>query len=371
MVAVLVLTVRAVRTDRLRASTLVWGSWLVVTGLTFSLGQGIIHEYYTVALAPAIGALVGIGVVELWRRRTSPYAAGALALTSFATVLWSTVLLGRSADWMPWLRPTVLVVGLIATARRGPDLGASEAGGPGRGDRGRCDRPRRRHRLHASRRSRRPTPARSPPPGRPSPAAGASAPGAAAPPPVASREARLPRSPPGASCPAPDRRPDPDGPATAGPTGGPGGAGGAGGLLGSSEPSDELVAVLSADADSYTWIAATTGANSAAGYQLATGDPVMSLGGFNGSDPYPTLEQFQQYVADGEVHWYIAGGGMGGGGSDGRLVGHLRDPVVGRGHLHRHHGRRGHPLRPHPGRPDRPNPTPGPHCPPRGSRRQA
>ena len=40
----------------------------------------------------------------------------------------------------------------------------------------------------------------------------------------------------------------------------------------------------------------------------------MSLGGFNGSDPYPTLEQFQQYVADGEVHYYIAGGGFGGGG---------------------------------------------------------
>ena len=72
--------------------------------------------------------------------------------------------------------------------------------------------------------------------------------------------------------------------------------------------------MLSEDADSYTWIAATIGANSAAGYQLATGDPVMSLGGFNGSDPYPTLEQFQQYVADGEVHYYIAGGGFGGGG---------------------------------------------------------
>ena len=75
--------------------------------------------------------------------------------------------------------------------------------------------------------------------------------------------------------------------------------------------------MLTQDADSYTWIAATTGANTAAGYQLATGDPVMSLGGFNGSDPYPTLEQFQQYVADGQVHYYIAGGGFGGGGFGG------------------------------------------------------
>ena len=100
MVALLVLTIGG-RTDRLRASTLIWGTWLVVTGLTISLGQGIIHQYYTVALAPAIGALVGIGVVELWRRRTSPYAAGALALTSFATVLWSTVLLGRTPTGCP------------------------------------------------------------------------------------------------------------------------------------------------------------------------------------------------------------------------------------------------------------------------------
>ena len=86
------------RTDRTRASALIWGSWLVVTGLTISLGQGIIHEYYTVALAPAIGALVGIGVVELWRRREHPAAAGALAVASLVTVVWSAVLLGRSAE---------------------------------------------------------------------------------------------------------------------------------------------------------------------------------------------------------------------------------------------------------------------------------
>ena len=39
----------------------------------------------------------------------------------------------------------------------------------------------------------------------------------------------------------------------------------------------------------------------------------MAIGGFNGSDPSPTLEQFQQYVADGEIHYFAAGGGMGGG----------------------------------------------------------
>ncbi len=81
----------------------------------------------------------------------------------------------------------------------------------------------------------------------------------------------------------------------------------------------QLAATLSENADSYTWVAAGIGSQTAAGYQLATGDPVMAIGGFNGSDPSPTLEQFQQYVADGEIHWFIAGssggpGGMGPGG---------------------------------------------------------
>ncbi|HEX6887021.1 MAG TPA: hypothetical protein VF143_02855, partial [Candidatus Nanopelagicales bacterium] len=70
---------------------------------------------------------------------------------------------------------------------------------------------------------------------------------------------------------------------------------------------------LSEDADSYTWVAAAVGANSAAGYQLATQRPVMAIGGFNGSDASPTLAQFQAYVAAGRIHYLIAGGGMGGG----------------------------------------------------------
>ena len=73
-----------------------------------------------------------------------------------------------------------------------------------------------------------------------------------------------------------------------------------------------MVARLTADADRYTWVAAAVGAQTAAGYQLATGDPVMSLGGFNGSDPWPTLDVFKAYVESGQVHYFIAGGGMGG-----------------------------------------------------------
>ena len=92
--------------------------------------------------------------------------------------------------------------------------------------------------------------------------------------------------------------------------------GGTGGLLNAATPSDELIAALVTDASSYTWVAATVGSNQASGYQLATEEPVMPIGGFNGSDPSPTLEQFQQYVADGRIHYFISGG-FGGGNANG------------------------------------------------------
>lgn len=69
--------------------------------------------------------------------------------------------------------------------------------------------------------------------------------------------------------------------------------GGAGGLLEAVEPGEELTELLLVDAENYTWAGAAVGANNAAGYQLATEEPVMPLGGFNASDPSPTLQQFQ------------------------------------------------------------------------------
>jgi hypothetical protein len=95
--------------------------------------------------------------------------------------------------------------------------------------------------------------------------------------------------------------------ATAGGTGG-----GMGGLLGGSTPGADVVALLEQDADQYTWVAAAVGSNNASSYQLATEEPVMAIGGFNGSDPSPTLEQFQEYVAAGKIHYFIGGGGFSG-----------------------------------------------------------
>jgi hypothetical protein len=103
---------------------------------------------------------------------------------------------------------------------------------------------------------------------------------------------------------------------TGGTTGGTGGGTRAGGLLDGSTPGAALTSLLETDASSYTWVAAAVGSNSAAGYQLATQQPVVPIGGFNGSDPSPTLAQFQQWVAEGRIHYFIGQGtgGLGAGG---------------------------------------------------------
>lgn len=66
-----------------------------------------------------------------------------------------------------------------------------------------------------------------------------------------------------------------------------------------------MTQLLVTDADRYTWVAGVVGSNNAAGYQLAAGAPVMAIGGFNGTDPAPTLAEFQQFVAHGRIHYYI------------------------------------------------------------------
>jgi hypothetical protein len=98
------------------------------------------------------------------------------------------------------------------------------------------------------------------------------------------------------------------------PRGAGGGGFGGGSFLNASTPGAALVKLLETDASHYSWVGATIDANSAAGYQLATDDPIMAIGGFNGTDPAPTLAQFEQYVAAGRIHYFLGSGGFGGGG---------------------------------------------------------
>ena len=142
--AVLWFTRRAPRTDRRRAAVLLWGGWLLVTGIVFSCAQGIIHQYYTVALAPAVGALVGIGAVVLWRERGSWWARAVLAVTLALTSIWSFTLLSRTASWHPELRAMVLsrrAGHVVRPVGGGTDVGANRDGrGTGRRRHG-CGRP--------------------------------------------------------------------------------------------------------------------------------------------------------------------------------------------------------------------------------------
>ncbi|NYI42068.1 glycosyltransferase family 39 protein [Demequina lutea] len=305
---------RRPRTDVRRAALLIWGATLVVTGLTFSLMSGIFHQYYTVALAPSIAALVGIGGWLVWTRRAERWALPLLAAVSLATTGWAFVILARSPEWNPWLRWVVFAVGLVAAAglllgRRlgatvlrtgvvlamvaalagptawtvqtvlnphqggavttGPAVAGTMSFGPGGmgapGFRGEL-------------------------PGGPSGTAG-QVPGGAA-----DGQAALPGGQQIPSLPI-------------------GGANGAPGMPGATSVSDAMTSMLLENADSYTWVAATTGAENAASYQLSTEKSVMPIGGFSGSDPSPTLAQFQAYVANGQIHYFIASSsGFGGGG---------------------------------------------------------
>jgi len=87
-------------------------------------------------------------------------------------------------------------------------------------------------------------------------------------------------------------------------------AGGAGGGI---EASVNSALTAQLQATTTTWAAATVGDMSAANLQLAGGKAVMAIGGWSGSDNAPTLTQFQRYVADGRIHYFVAGQGGGGG----------------------------------------------------------
>ncbi|MEU8839559.1 glycosyltransferase family 39 protein [Streptomyces roseus] len=321
-----------------RAAFLVWGGALLITALVFSYMQGIFHEYYTVALAPFVAALVGMGVAMLWEERGGRAAALTLSATLALTAWWSCVLLGRSSGYLPWLRWTVLAAGLVAAAGLlvGARLGrrfALGAAGLGlaaslAGPLAYClttvDSPRGGSIVTAG-------PAVSG--GRGGMGMGMRFGGGELPPGMTPQGAQ-PGQQGGGPRGGPGQFPGGRGaavgqggqgfPGGQGAFGGrgargtenfPGGPGGAGfgGLLNGTKASKEATAALRKDAGKYTWAAAAVGAQNAASYQLASGEPVMPIGGFNGSDPSPTLARFQEYVRAGKIHYFIAGGARAGG----------------------------------------------------------
>jgi 4-amino-4-deoxy-L-arabinose transferase-like glycosyltransferase len=283
----------------LAGGLVVWLGWLVTTAVVFSFMAGIYHDYYTVALAPAIGGALALGGAALWANRGRLTARLLLAATSAGTGLWALVLLQQAGSWYTALGWTVLALGVASglaivwvdrlprllaslaitgaiaagiagpyaysvntasTAHTGSIVTAGPVTGVGRGGTGR-----------------------------------GGAPGG--------------QRPTGMGAPTRTGTATDDGRTT--------GAGGTGSLLNGASTSTELVSLLGQDAASYTWVAAAVGAQNAASYQLATGHAVMAIGGFNGSDPSPTLDEFKADVAAGKIHYFLGGtlGGRQNGGS--------------------------------------------------------
>ena len=262
LVAGLWFTRHAPRTDRTRASLLLWGGWLVVTVVVFSFMKGIMHPYYTIALAPAIGAVLGISVRELWRGKDFMASRIVLAAMLVVTGVWNFILLDRTPEWLPWLRWVILIGSILVAAvlvagahRLGRWTVALAAAGLLFG-------------LGAS----------------------------------AAYTVETITGNHGGGIPT-------SGPARAGGGFGFGGPGGPGGQQASDNA--ELKTMLT-DADN-RWAAATVGSHTAGSLELSTGTSIMSIGGFSGGDNSPTLEQFQAYVASGQVHYFIADSGPGGG----------------------------------------------------------
>jgi hypothetical protein len=72
-----------------------------------------------------------------------------------------------------------------------------------------------------------------------------------------------------------------------------------------------LTDYLAANQGSATWTVAVSGSEQAGSIELATGLPVMAMGGFNGGDPAPTIDQLKAYVASGQLRYVLVGGGGG------------------------------------------------------------
>lgn len=246
-----------------KAGLVLWGVWLIIMGGVFSAGSGVINPYYTVALAPCLGGLIAVGGSVLWRHRGESSArvvmAGAVALTG----LWSFDLLDRSRPWLPPLRLCVLVVALTASlnlvlnhrlGRRAQYVvGATVVAMSLVGPLAYCA-------------------------------------GAVVDPPMgADPVAALPGT--GRGEPQPQAL---------------------GGQLQISRPSPGLVRALEVGDQRFTWAAAVVGAERAAGYQLATGKPVIAVGGWSTTTPFPTLGQFRALVGAHQVHFFIFTPGLGG-----------------------------------------------------------
>ncbi|WP_416276369.1 ArnT family glycosyltransferase [Mycolicibacterium sp. J2] len=248
-VLVLISRGRAPRTDIVRAGAILFGGWLLIDGLVLSFMKTNVHPYYCMSLAPAVAAMFAIGVAETWRRRDGWFGRIGLAVLLLTTGGWSCWILGRNAGWLPPLRWVIVAVTVAATLTLLWALGA----------------PRRRGIATAAV--------------------------------VVAVLSALTGS--AAYSLATVGQPHTGG----GPSVGPAHADSRHGGWGQPTDNADLDAMLKNTHT--TWSAAINRSSAAAALELSTGTSVMAIGGFIGSDPVPTLSQFQDDVADHQIGYYI------------------------------------------------------------------
>ncbi|BBX82289.1 ArnT family glycosyltransferase [Mycolicibacterium aubagnense] len=259
-VLVLISRGRAPRTDRVRAGAILFGGWLVSVGLVLSFMKTNVHPYYCLALAPAMAAMFAIFVVEFWRRRDSLFHRIGLVTVLLASGVWGFVILDRNADWLPALRWVILAAAIV---------GAAGLIWSGHDNRKRIATLALALAMFG--------------------AVGGS---------VAYSLATFGQPHLGG-----------------GPSVGPADKDDKGqGGWGQRDDNPQLNALLKATTTK--WSAAIDRSSPAAGLELDTRTPVIAIGGFGGSDPAPTLQQFQSYVAGHEVAYYIVSDNKGHWGAD-------------------------------------------------------
>ena len=254
------------RTNRGRAAVIFWMLWLLIHIVIFSMTSGVIHPYYVVVLAPAVAALVGISLPFLWGAytRRKPYAWLLPVLVGVTAVI-AVIILGYAGTmiWLMWIVGLLGLMGMIGLFVN----------------------------LYAPRRWLQNL-------------AIIAAIAACTLAPMVYTLATVNVVHTGSI-----------------PTAGPNSTAMRGSNNESSQANSQLVQYLLEHQHGATWLVAVASANESAAIQLTSGQPVMAVGGFNGSDKPLTLEQFKQLVKDGKVRYYAIsshdrGGGPGGGNNE-------------------------------------------------------
>ncbi|WP_345008727.1 ArnT family glycosyltransferase [Streptomyces shaanxiensis] len=314
LVGGLVLRGRVPRTDAKRAALMLWGGWFVLHYLTFALAEGTFHPYYVTAMAPGIAALAGIGAVMLYRAFVEGSAAkwgwvlpGSVAVSA----VWAVVLLERVsgsgtlytvAEIVVGVAGAVAVLGLLAgrflkrrrligvaalaavvallagpaaysvsaattasTNGTNPTAGPSTGGGMGGGggSMGGGERP------------------------------SGGAPSGAAPSGNTSN-GNTSGNASGETAPSGD-----------GQSGSSGRTGGGGQAGGGTQVGSEMITYLKKNQDGATWLVAVAADQTASSIILESGEPVISMGGWSGTDEAMTLAKLKSLVKAGTLHYIV------------------------------------------------------------------